>query len=367
MKQILLFFAMMLYPKLANCVKTCLRKASCELKAEEGIGRSVAEVVEEEGFEIRTMQQILLFFAELLYPQLAQCWKTSLNTTPSELEADEVSGRTLENEVEVKESELDGMKKLLLFFAEMLYPQLVQCVNTCLAKTPCESKVEEGSGKSGDEEVEIRKSKMNEMKQLLLFLAEVLYPQLSQSGRPCSTQTPYELKEDEVVGRSLLDNVEVKEGEQDEMKQLLSLFAEILFPKILECAKTCATKTSFGCKDKEVIEQTALKKVKLEECEIRQIKKVLLFFAKMLYPSLCQSLKVWIFKTPSEFMPTNQSEKYNAEEVELHECEVRKLRKVLLFFAELLFPQLAYYLKEREIETPISLKLEIIRCKVPTQ
>ncbi|KAL5962516.1 hypothetical protein TSMEX_009759 [Taenia solium] len=418
MKQLLFFFAMVLYPKLAQCVRDCLAKTSCKLKEEEVIGRSVVNEVEEEGLELQTMRQLLFFLAEMLYPQLAHSAKTNLATTPCVLKAEEISGKCVDEEIEVKVSELDEMKKLLLIFAEMLYPTLVQCVKTCLAKTSCELKAEEVMERSANEEVEIKASEMNEVKQLLLlftemlhpqieqsvgtcqienpcelkteevtersvdedvvaepgevdemsqlllFLAEMLYPQLAHYGKTCIATTPSPLKWKELFGKSLLEEAEIEASETDEMKQLLRLFDEIFYPKISVCTKLCSAKTPSVWKIRNLVGRNAVKEVELEEYEIQKMKKVLLFFVEMLYPRLSQGSRTWLVKTPCVWMPKNYFGKKVVEEVELQECEVRSMKKVLEFFADLLFPQLAHCMKIWANEIPCALKVTIIKSCV---
>lgn len=418
LKQLLLLFAMMLYPKLAQCVKACLAKNSCELKAEEVNERSLVEEVEEENFEPQIMRQLLLFVAEMLYPQLAQSAKTSLATTPCELKAEETLERSAAEGIEVRASDLDEMKKLLLTFAEMLYPQLVQCVmaclaktscelqaeevigrcaneevgvkvsepneikqllllfaemlypqmvqcvRTCLAETPCESKAEEVIGRSVDEEVEVKPAKTDEMEQLLLFLAEMLYQQPAQCGKICPAKTSCSLKGEEVFGKGLPEKVEVEASKTDEIEKLLPFFDEILYPKMTTCTKTCTAKKPCVWKIRKPFGRNAVKEVELEESEIQKMRKVLLFFAEMLYPRLSQDSKTWVVRTSYVLLTKDCIGKGVVEDVELQECEVRNMKKVLLFFADLLFPQLAHCVKTWANGIPCALKVKIIKRRL---
>ncbi|VDK39709.1 unnamed protein product [Taenia asiatica] len=364
MKKLLLIFVEMLYPTLVQCVKTCLAKTSCELKAEEVMERSANEEVEINVSEMNEVKQLLLLFTEMLFPQAEQSVKTCLIENPCELKTEEVTGRSVDEDVVAKPGEVDEMSQLLFFLAEMLYPQAEQSVKTCLIENPCELKTEEVTGRSVDEDVVAKPGEVNEMSQLLLFLAEMLYPQLAHYGKTCTATTPSPLKWEELFGKSLLEEAQVEASETDEMKQLLHLFNEIFYPKITVCTKLCSAKTPSVWKIRNLIGSNAVKEVELEEYEIQKMKKVLLFFVEMLYPRLSEGSMTWLVKTPCVLMPKNYFGEMVVEEVELQECEVRSMKKVLGFFADLLFPQLAHCMKIWANEIPCALKVTIIKSCV---
>nr|CDS24691.1 expressed conserved protein [Echinococcus granulosus] len=358
MKQFLLLFAELLYPQLSQCVKTCLSEAPCDLKPEECSGRNVAEDVERDSFELRTMKQLLLSLAEMLYPQLTQCGKTCPAETSTESKPEEGTGRSAVEAVTEEGIEISTMMQLLLFLADMLYPQLSQWVKTCIAKTPCELKAEEASGTSVVQEAEVGGFETRAIRQILFLIAEMLYSQLTQCGKTCPSRNPCEFKA-EVCGSSLLEEVEVEAGKIGKIRQILPFYTEMFYPKITNCVTTCVAKIPCLLKVRKFIGGNAVKEVELEESEVWKIQKVLLFFAKMLCPKLCQNVETCFCETPY-VLKVKKFIGRMVKELNLQECEVQKMKKVLIFFADLLFPQLAHCLKACAAETPCALKVEII-------
>ncbi|CDS36090.2 expressed protein [Echinococcus multilocularis] len=359
MKQLLLSLAEMLYPKLTQRGKTCPAETSTESKSEEGGGRSAVEDVETDSFELLTMKQLLFSLAELLCPQITQCGKMYPAETSTESKSEEGSGRSAVEAVAEEGIEISTMVQLLLFLADMLYPQLSQWVKTCIAKTPCELKAEEASGTSVVQEAEVGGFETRAIRQILFLIAEMLYSQLTQCDKTCPSRNLCELKAEEVCGSSLLEEVEVEAGKIGKIRQILPFYTEMFYPKITNCVTTCVAKIPCVLKVRKFVGGNAVKEVVLEEYEVWKIQKVLLFFAKMLCPKLCQNVETCFCETPY-VLKVKKFIGRMVKELNLQECEVQKMKKVLIFFADLLFPQLAHCLKACAAETPWALKVEII-------
>ncbi|KAM3186655.1 hypothetical protein ACTXT7_003861 [Hymenolepis weldensis] len=199
MKQCLLIFSQILFPQYSDSLQFCIQgKEAGSKKISDPSNNSIGfmdEVDNNFGNE-EDMKKCLLLFAQILYPQFQHCLQKLL------IEEESLTKQTNRGEVSIngtnKTDDFFGskedMKQCLLLIAQILYPQFNQCLQECCGSET--SGYSRGSAVLQDSENIEQQSAMNifndesygneeDMKQCLLLLAQALYPQFASCFQEC--------------------------------------------------------------------------------------------------------------------------------------------------------------------------------------
>ncbi|KAL5105016.1 hypothetical protein TcWFU_008988 [Taenia crassiceps] len=244
--------------------------------ADEDIARNVVQEVEEESLEMRTLIQLLLFFADLLYPQSSQNAKNSSAVTPLELKVATTLGKNVDEDVDFKQLEADEIRKLIRILTELPHPQLVQCEKSCIARDSCKSKADEAIDRIANEEGEVKANELHETEQFSPLFAEELNPQIDQCVKTCQAENPCELKMEEVIARNVDGEVEV----QSEMEELLHFLAEMLHDQLAQWEMTDLAKISYPQEAEKFFARSLLKEVEMKTSETNEVNQLLPSFGE---------------------------------------------------------------------------------------
>lgn len=195
----------------------------------------------------------------------------------------EVREVSMFKEFELKECKLQKIRQLLLFVAKMLRPELAECLKLCVVENSCVKETEAVGGRGGGGE------------QLLPAFAEMLYPVLTtylkscMVGKSCGQEEAEEEEEEEdFIGLSINVEEEVKECDVHNSKQCLSLFTNGF--NCLETAKpfsSCENPLKFSESCKEVLGSS----MDPLDCQRNFLTIFLLLLTQRFYPKLAKCLE----------------------------------------------------------------------------
>ncbi|VUZ56714.1 unnamed protein product, partial [Hymenolepis diminuta] len=198
------------------------------------------EIADEMEGNEEVMKQCLLIFAQILFPQYSDSLQFCIRGKETGF-MDEMDSNCGNEE---------DMKKCLLLFAQVLYPQFQHCLEKLLIEEESHTK-QTNRGKvstNGKDKTDDFFGSKEDMKQCLLLIAQILYPQFSQCLQECYGSETSGYSEGSTVsqdsgniGEQSAMNIFNDEsyGNEEDMKQCLLLLAQALCPQFASCFQEC--------------------------------------------------------------------------------------------------------------------------------